>query len=230
MRLKISFLLLALVAMNSGFAQGPPSTQSLENFIFSSGRSALPREVPKDVEGSAYLQETFKKAKIYKGDEFINVYARYNVYSDLFEVKREPTEDYLILNKSSEIDVEIEGDRYRFLDNSSEEVEGYVEIIHQFDNGSSILKKYIKDFKKEERSRSSYDQGKPPRFVNSTNLYYITPKGRTREIENSWRTLRKVFDPYRKEIKSYVKENDIDFDDDYQGLIKVMDFIHDLMP
>ena len=182
-------------------------------------RNRVNREAkpPENIRGSYYFQQEFKKARVvYFGEELKGeVYLRYNAYTDEMEFwKGEPGQKKVeeILLKSAKVDCEIEGEYYKLLPYRSKvnnfPLIGYLIVL----NDGAKYKLYLqrkKVFMDETKARTSLEQSLPARFVDDITLYYSIGDETPLPLRKSKRGLAKIFKGQEKELKEFLKRENI---------------------
>ena len=143
-----------------------------------------------------------------KGNKFEQLKLKYDIELDefiLFFIDKENHNNYIVLNKHYVDSVYV--GKFLFVNTAvipeiSENL-GYCELV--YNKQLSFLVKYKKDFKKE------YSETKPHGEYSKINANrYITESGILTKV-NTKKTLLRYFEPYKKEIKKYLKKNKINY-------------------
>lgn len=165
--------------------------------------------------GTPYNNPSYLSGNIYKEGSLLaeNIAIRYNAIADEMEVKESTAtsdEDARVLTKSPDIFVKIMKDIYVFVPyQGGIEEGGYFEVLFE---GSQIdlYKKHVKDFMKGKPATSSITKAIPAVFKDKPVYYLVTKQGKFYQLPKSRSKKLKVFGKTQKEMKSYVKEKDLD--------------------
>ncbi len=206
---------------------------NLDAIMLNQGASKVFRNAKnqgKQIQGSPYLQKMFGLAKVDNVAQ--KYYMRYNVNADEFEFIT-PKNDTLILDKItdfSKITFVGTGKKYELLDYTNDGgkyMKGYLIELHNKGNYTLYLKENI-SFYDGKIAKTSLEKDMPARFVKTDNTYYFkkSDKGIV-EFPSSKKQLIKLFPEHKAVIESFLKENKVGFDEDYDR-IKIIDFLSTL--
>ncbi len=165
--------------------------------------------------GTPYNNPSFLLGSIYKEGKLLaeNVALRYNAIADEMEVKENLTsndDDAKVLTKSQDIFVKIGLDIFVFVPyQGGIEEGGYFEVIYE---GTQIdfYKKHIKDFDEAKKATSTITRDVPAKFTDDPEFYLVTKTGKFYQFPKSRGKKLKVFGDKEKEMKKWVKSNNID--------------------
>jgi hypothetical protein len=181
----------------------------------------------RDFTGSPFIEENLqpgtlllKGGKVGEGEAPV-YYMRYNVLEQRIEFSStNDLESLKMLPKNSSIVVHLDGKTYQYI-NINNLTAGYYEIVNEFDEHNQLVVGHIKNVHKVEQ-QNSYNSSQKSRIRSSKRVYFLNNKN-TVEIENHKRKSIKAFSTSSQSVlKKYIKQNNIKFDDDYQGLIAVI--------
>ncbi len=182
------------------------------------------------IKDEAYANPTFVNGNIYQGEDLLksNVPMRYNAFADEIEIKKDmSTTDYGALIKDPNIFVKMNFDIYVFVPfQGSNEKGGYFNVLSD-GKTYDLYKKTKSVFREARKARTSYESDTPPSFVKNT-TYYLVQKGTFLEMPTSKSKIIKMMDSKKKEIKEYVKQNNIDVDKE-GDLIKLVSYFDSLI-
>jgi hypothetical protein len=179
------------------------------------------RNIVEDALGSPYIEENFQLSKFKKFGNTV-YYVRYNAYLDNFEVKLEDKVVLLKAEDSYEITLNNTGKKYiKYNDNIFGT--GFY-VVLKIDDKVKILKKEKIDYKEAEPSKTGYDVAKPAKFSRLDDEYYLFTGNELTNIPASKRKIISVFPELSKNIKSFIKEKNIDLKDE-SDMIVLISFI-----
>lgn len=182
------------------------------------------------IKDEAYANPTFVKGNIYQEDQLIksDVLMRYNAYADEIEIKKNPTDEaYSALIKDPNIFVKIGTDIYLFVPfEGSNEKGGYFNVLSD-GKMYDLYKKTKSIYREPRKARTSYERDVPPSFSKTT-MYYLVKDGTFLEMPNTSSRILKMMNKKEKEMKKYIKENDLDLDKE-ADLIKAVTYFDSLL-
>jgi hypothetical protein len=182
------------------------------------------------IKDEAYANPTFVKGNIYQEDQLIksDVLMRYNAYADEIEIKKNPTDEaYSALIKDPNIFVKIGTDIYLFVPfEGSNEKGGYFNVLSD-GKMYDLYKKTKSIYREPRKARTSYERDVPPSFSKTT-TYYLVKDGTFLEMPNTSSRILKMMNKKEKEMKKYIKENDLDLDKE-ADLIKAVTYFDSLL-
>lgn len=179
---------------------------------------ALKKQDSQAATGSMYLEDQYLPAQVSSNGNQV-VLLRYNAYSDYFE-KNDPqkgTTGELLKDKNATITFKGSGNTYvytSYKNDDDESVNGYLEIVSDNPN-VKIYKKESIYLKPESFPANSYQTYKPASYNKSKDQYFIQLNGGDIVyLSHRWKDLAKMVPGKEKEIKTYIKKNGIDLDED----------------
>jgi len=182
------------------------------------------------IKDEAYANSNFVLGKIFQEDQLIkdDVPMRYNAYADEIEIKKNPSdESYSALIKDPNIFVKIFKDIYVFVPyEGSHEKGGYFNIL---EDGKTydLYKKVTSTYREPQKAQTNYQKDSPPTFIKTTK-YYLVHDGTFLEMPSSKSKLLKMMSKKSDEIKSYIKQNNIDIDKE-ADMIKLVSYFDSLL-
>lgn len=182
---------------------------------------------PDKIEGSPYLQKVFAPANVINVEQ--KYFMRYNAYEDQFEFIT-PKNDTLVMDKIDDfglITFNMSNKKYKLLDylNLNEKMtKGYlIELYSKGDLG--LYKKESVSFRPGKKAKTSLEVDMPAKYIKNDDTYFLKNKsGNIAVFPESKKQLVKLFPEKKSEIESFVKQNDIKFDQE-MDLKKIIDFI-----
>jgi hypothetical protein len=173
----------------------------------------------KSYTGTPYNNATFLNGSIYKDGKLLadNIALRYNAIADEMEVKESLTssdDDAKVLTKSQNIFVKIGLDIFVFVPyQGGVEEGGYFEVMYE---GKQIdfYKKHIKNFDEAKKATSTITRDVPARFTDEPEYYLVTKVGKFYQFPNSRNKKIKVFGEKEKEMKKWVKANQLNLNEE----------------
>ncbi len=196
-----------------------------QNSDFTSGSE----ELPSDIVGSRYFNEGYQLAKVTILDSDqkpADAFIIYDVLSGLMKMSFQSNgEDSFNLSQARNIRVNFDNRNFQYFDftlNGSER-SNYVEVLSTLDNNYTLGIVHSKAIERKEiAGNSSYAVAPPPRIKNTMEFILIDADGVAIEFENGKKSVyRNVEDNYQNQIKDFIKDNKIKFEDNYKGLIAV---------
>ncbi|GER60446.1 hypothetical protein [Patiriisocius marinus] len=169
----------------------------------------------KSYTGTPYNNANYLLGSIYKEGKLLaeNIALRYNAIADEMEVKESLTtddEDAKVLTKSQDIFVKIGLDIYVFVPyQGGVEEGGYFQVMYE---GTQVdfYKKHIKDFDEAKKATSTLTRDIPASFTDEPVYYLVTKTGKFYQFPKSRNKKLKVFGEKEKEMKKWVKANQLD--------------------
>jgi hypothetical protein len=182
--------------------------------------------------GTPYNHPSYLPGNVYKDNELLatEVALRYNAMADEMEIKESlttPDEQAKVLTKSPDIFVKINSDIYVFVPyKGGIEGGGYFHVLHE---GSKydLFKKPSKKFTPEKKASSSITRDTPANFSDRPVYYIVTKDGKFYELPSTRSKKLKVFAENKDLIKDYVKEMDLDINEE-NDLIKIIQYYDSL--
>jgi hypothetical protein len=182
------------------------------------------------IKNEAYANPNFIQGKIFQEDQLIkdDVLMRYNAFADEIEIKKSPTSDsYSGLVKDPAIFVKMFKDIYVFVPyEGSNEKGGYFNVLSD-GKTYDLYKKTKSTFREPKKAETSYEKDLPPSFVKTT-TYYLVQNGTFYEMPSSSSKLLKMMDSKKNEVKTYIKQNNINLDKE-ADMIKVVSYFDSLL-
>jgi hypothetical protein len=223
-----SILLLAALFSCISFAQIPSGSGRL----ISAQDLLMSMDSGKFV-GSPYLDENLSYGTVLlDGNKSANYYMRYNVLNDQIEFgdKNETSKLKAMPNDPSAIF--ILGDaKFQYLDfaNQKNGVSGIFEIIKIYDQENLLVRKYTKSIRQpEEKDQTSYSPNPDPKIVSKTEFYFVENGNLNIIVNNKKRALKSLDDSKQKELKKFIKNRDINFDDNGKGLAELIAYYRNI--
>lgn len=212
---KIFSLLITAYFFGSISAQGSvsmPTTEAFFEKIFIDGINQ-PMNYS-DINGSAYVNADFKKAKV--SDNYESILARYNSYKDQVEFKKD--NQIFVLDKSNLFS------RISFSNNENlvllnlNGTQGYFYELYS-DDKKVLLKKIKTILNIPAKSKNSYTtDDSSPSFVTTTD-YYLGMEGKFYQIPNKTKKIYELFPERKKDLEILVKSKKLNLNEEY-GLIE----------
>lgn len=182
------------------------------------------------IKDEAYANPNFVQGKIFQEDKLIkdDVPMRYNAFADEIEIKKNTSdENYGALIKDPSIFVKIFKDIYVFVPyEGSNEKGGYFNVLSD-GKTYDLYKKTKAVFREPKKAKTTYERDMPPSFP-KTVTYYLVQNGTFLEMPSSKSKILKMMDSKKKDINSYIKQNNIDLDKE-ADLIKLVTYFDSLL-
>lgn len=220
MKKKIIFILIGLASLPM-FSQANNNAYNLHTRAIDLDQRArsfgLTEAQFKDIDGSPYATEEFMPGVIYQGKEVAqpSVQLRYNIHADEVEIKgrnNDGGETYSALIKDPDIYVKIFNDLYIFVPfEGSVEKGGYFNIITEGEH-YDLYKKTTSSYSPPATAKTTYERDRRATFTQTDTYYLVSKTGDFYELPDSKSKILKVMSKKEKEIKNYIKDQDLDFD------------------
>lgn len=181
------------------------------------------------IKDNAYANPEFIKGNVFQNDQLMqkDVPLRYNSYSDEIEIKNGSSSEYGALIRDPSIFVKVLKDNYVLIPyEGSNEKGAYFSILTDGKN-YDLYKKVKSTFNQPYVAKTSYERDRDPSFTKTT-TYYLVQNGKFYELPDSKSKILKVMDKKKKEIKSYIKVNNLDLDNE-DDLIKLVNYFDSLL-
>ena len=176
--------------------------------------------------GTPYNNPSYLNGNVYKNDELwaTNVALRYNAMADEIEIKETlatPDGEAKVLTKSPDVYVKILNDIYIFAPyKGGIEGGGYFHVLFEGDK-IGLFKKPKKSFTKAKKASTSITRDMPANFKDKPVYYIVDKDGKFFELPSSRSKKLKVFGKNKDAIKSYVREKQLDLNEE-KDLIRVI--------
>ncbi|MEQ5790681.1 hypothetical protein J4E06_06440 [Muricauda sp. NFXS6] len=186
-----------------------------------------------EVNGSPYVSPDFRTGILYYGDKAIErIDFRYNAFNEELEIRDSDAKNGIgALQKDKKIAIEIGNDILSFktfTDKSGTTINGY--LLQKYDgNTYDLFERTTVKFTEPQKAQNSFTKDIPARFTKFTEYYlgYFGDGNLIVEIPNRTRKFLKMFDgDQSKEIKKFIKSNDINIKEEEQLLI-ILKFLND---
>lgn len=179
----------------------------------------------KNVKGSPYWHDDFVQGKIIdKGeDNTLNVFLRYRIFDDIFEIKKRKTDSKMLnMRRSGNFEVILNNKRFVFLQNLPVKIRGsyngYSMVLaepKEGQDGLTLYKRMSQTFIPGQEARSSYDHGKKAR-LKEKDYYFIKIGDMLYSIEPDRRKAAKAFPSQHKQLKKFISKKNLKFKDKTQ--------------
>jgi|GEM_PF-2862821 len=184
-----------------------------------------------EIDGSPYLMDEWKQGIVLINGKFDSqYYMKYNVLEDRMEFSDNSSgQGARALAKEQSLIVQMDGRSFQYIDFSEQEGDliGYFEIIKSFDSNNLLLKQIKKRVDQpNEIQRTGYSNASSQKpSIKTTTAFYYVEDGQVEEIQNhKKRSLRSLDDSKEKDLKMFIKDKNIDFDDDGLGLAELITY------
>lgn len=214
------------LAQNGAARQYSQLTSRSINLEEEDAAFGLTKGVYEGIKAQAYINENFIAGTIYKDNQIIqqDVPMRYNAFSDQIEMENNNSVSALI--KDPDLIVKILNNVYVLVPlNGSNEDGGYFNLVMDGEH-YDLYKKTKATFIQPYYAKTSYESDRDPRFDKVKN-YYLVSNGKFYEIPNRESQIMKVMDDKKKEVKSFMKKNTLDLDEE-KDLAKIIKYYDSL--
>jgi hypothetical protein len=180
------------------------------------------KPISNEIVGTPYVDATFQRGNVFNDGALLasNVQLRYNALRDEIEIQKENSSDNSVnvLVRDKDIYVKILNDTYVYLEGTSEDVPtGYYLVMHE-DVNASLYKKQKKEFIEGKKSINTMTRDIAPAFKDAEELYIVLAGGQLEPVPNSRGKRLKLLDAHKKEVKQFVRDNDLNINKDYNYL------------
>lgn len=179
-----------------------------------------------EVEGSPYFNEKLLDGMVkFNSGDSVLTYLRYNIYKDeieylvsgtLLELKNKNDVDYLI----------VAGERfvYKTYQNGDTKEKGYLQEM--VSGKYNVFLKHRVKFQKAEEARSSYHKPVPPKFVQMSDLWFVSvDNGVILKTSLSKSELEELLGDKMKEVEAFKKQNKLKLSKQ-EDVVKFFEFIN----
>jgi hypothetical protein len=182
----------------------------------------------KNIGGSPYLEDEFKKGTIYTTTKmkFENVLLRYNIYNDHLEFET-PDKKVLALDKPETVELADFGEykmTYLTYEKGNKQNQAFFKIIEQ--GKASLYAKPDVQFQKEVES-DGIKPAKPAEFISKPDVYFIKIGSNAAKKIGNKKDVLAAMEDHSKEILAYIKQNKVKFNKSEQ-LQKLVQYYNSL--
>jgi hypothetical protein len=182
--------------------------------------------------GTPYQNKAFQNGTVLKNGLVIaqNIGLRYNAAKDLFEVKKIAVlkdDQAKVLIGSKNISINLGNKKYVFLiPNENNTAQGYFIDMYSGEK-AALYKKIKKNYIPEQKAYTSYSSNVAANYKEKIILYLYNKDGVLVELPNSKKSKIKAFGNQSKEIKIYLKKNNLNINKEAE-LIEVIRYYNTL--
>ncbi len=215
---------------NSGVVTGAGDQNNRYLDMFQSFQKKINTAIPlNEMEGSPYMEETFRNGQIFEADSSRGNYLlRYNIFNDVMEVLMDD-KDIMELRKERDVKVFLSNKPYKvyhYISPEGEPSRGYFEIL---EDGQRVdfLRKYFRVFEPGERAKTSFHVEKKPRFEASEEYYfYFNNENVPVEIKKlKKKYVTSILEDNGIQADDYIKEADLNLDEE-ADVIKLVQYLN----
>jgi hypothetical protein len=212
----LSNLLLAQYTRNGGNSLNPVYFQKLNTITTTQNES-------KDLIGSPFIEEALQKGTLFlSGTNTQNFFMRYNVLeqrvefsdnNDVTALKILPKEDHFIIPIDNKIY------QYLSLENL---ITDYYEIIKTFNENTLPLVRHTKNIIKIEQKNSYTRNIQKARILSKVKIFFLHQDKAIERDNHKKRSIKAFPGSTQSQLKTYIKKNKSKLNDDYKGLIALI--------
>ncbi|AUC78552.1 hypothetical protein CW736_03685 [Nonlabens sp. MB-3u-79] len=173
--------------------------------------------------GNPFIEEDLKEGIVTIGEDNKQVFfMRYNVLNERIEFSK--TNDVATLKalpKIEDLVILLEGKTYQYIESGNLPA-GYYEIVKAFDADTFLLVEHDKNIMEVEQ-KSSYNSGQKSKIRSSETIFFFDNKNAIEIDNHKKRSVNAFPESTQSELKSFIQDNKIKFNDDYKGLIAIID-------
>ena len=204
-------VLLVLLMATTAIAQ--PAVQESPTFEYLSSRTVNLMDNPNDYTGSPYYKDEFLKGSILSNGKIIafNHDLRYNVSKEEFEIKDPANRNSKIVRtllRSQDFEIKIGNESFEYISSSKNELRGYFIVLFKGEK-KALYKKITKKYYPAQKAENSMSNDIAAMYRDREAIYYVDETGMFTEMSTSKSGKIKAFGKLKKEVKSYVKENNL---------------------
>lgn len=184
----------------------------------------------KDVKGSPYLNDIFLPGVITDNltGKNADVFLRYNVYSDIFEVKYDlNSEEVFGFIQRPGLDCVINSTKYyytSFKDENNVSKLGYLQEILSINNRLKLLKRNYQKLHLPKEAKTSLERDVPAKLTNHES-YYLFLNNQMYLISTKKNKTHKSFPSHQDVIKAFIKEKKLN-PTIAKDLVQIIEFYH----
>jgi hypothetical protein len=176
-----------------------------------------------DIQGTPYYDKAFSAAKFIVADRAENAVARYNMYFDEVEFKKDE-ETYSLVPDSPFTRIEFTRTKETLVKlDTGDDLKGY---FFELAGGKNRLYKKLKSqFKNAVAARNSYEMDRPASFNTLDPVYYIKTESGYIKNPKKVKEITEAFPAKKDDIEKFVKSNNIKINKE-ADLIKLVKFLN----
>ncbi|WP_288446502.1 hypothetical protein [Chryseobacterium culicis] len=176
-----------------------------------------------DIQGSPYYDKAFSPAKFIVADRAETTLARYNMYFDEVEFKKDE-ETYSLVPDSPFTRIEFTKTKETLVKlDTGDDLKGY--FFELVGGKNSLYKKVKSQFKNAVAAKNSYEMDRPASFNTSDPVYYIKTESGFIKNPKKIKEIADAFPAKKEEIEKFVKSNNIKTNKE-DGLVKLVKFLN----
>lgn len=176
------------------------------------------------VQGSPYLNEEFQRGTaVVDEKEPLNVFLRYDVSREIFEIKTEiSSNEIFMLPPNQETEYRIAGDKFIYDNIRSEDknINGYFKE-HYSGEQFRLLEKPTVTINEPVEAKTGYEKDRPAKIVIGEEFFVISNDGEVKNVGLKQRDLKKLFPS--NSAKKYLKENKVRSSEDLAAFVAYLD-------
>jgi hypothetical protein len=166
---------------------------------------------PNDYTGSPYYNEDFLMGSILVDGNVIayNQYLRYNVSKEEFEIKDPINKNAKIVGtviRSEDFEIKIGNDSFEYISSAENQLRGYFIVLYK-GKSKSLYKKITKKYYPSKKAVNSMANDIDAMYRDRETLYLLDDTGVFTELSASKSGKVKAFGSRKKEVKTYIKNN-----------------------
>lgn len=176
------------------------------------------------VQGSPYLNEEFQRGTaVVDEKEPLNVFLRYDVSREIFEIKTEiSSNEILMLPPNLKTEYHVAGDKFIY-DNirfEGKNINGYFKE-HYSGKQFRLLEKPTVTITEPVEAKTGYEKDRPARIVIGEEFFVISNDGQVKNVSLKQRDVKKMFPS--NIAKKYLKENKVRSIEDLAAFVAYLD-------
>lgn len=214
-----------IAVLISTFTVAQPSIQESPTVQYLSNRTVNLMDNPNDYTGSPYYKEDFLRGSISVDGKVIafNQDLRYNVSKEEFEIKDPTNKNSKIVStvlRSEDFSIKIGNDSFEYISSEKNALRGYFIVLFK-GKKNALYKKVTKKYYPAQKAPNSMSNDIDAMYRDKETLYLVNEAGIFTELSSSKNSKIKAFGSLKKKVKTYVKENDLNPNDE-ADLIQVV--------
>lgn len=192
-----------------------------------------------DMKGSPYWNDDFVSGKIIdkKNEKTLNVFLRYRIFDDIFEIKKTKTDSKILnMRRSNNFEVVLNNKKFVFLKNLPVKINGayngYSMVLAQpkeGEEGVTLYKRMSETYIPGQKAKSSYDREKKAELERK-DYYFIKIGDMLYSIEPNKRKAADAFPSQTKRLENFIGNNNLKFNNGNQDrdLMRLVNYYNKL--
>lgn len=189
----------------------------------------LGNNVPNNVQGSPYYNESFLLGKVYTNNDndFFETELRYDAYNDEMQMRQSGKIIALLKFEKSKIEISNEVyEAHSYTDEDDSNGLRYFINLTKPENTTKLLLSKSKKFVQGIKAENSYTTDKPPMFLDETS-YFLLKDNTISPVKLSKKKFLNFLEDKEKQIDTYISQKKLNFKND-EDFIDIINFYNSL--